>query len=435
MKVAIVGGGTAGYMAAAHITRYYPHVELYHIYDSRIPTIGVGEGTWPRFRFWIHELTKLSYEELSKKCDITRKYSISFENWGKQQRQFMHDFFPINKEHAYHISADQLTDLLKAYSKTNYIDKRVKSVQKDSDRASIQFEDETSLELDYVLDATGFPKDIKGEHTEFKIIPTNAAYIKQGPPVASQTFTRAIARPFGWVFTIPLTTRTSYGYVFNTEINSKEEIEADMSELLKEEGVSPSSKSRWLSFPNFSENIFFDGRIFKIGNAASFLEPLEATAIHLTLYEIRLFCHYVLERTTKKNKKNSNSISAMEFVLINKSILSRIIKLSLFIAWHYAKGSRYDTEFWRYAEHNYHYELRQIRSKDILKSFDKYLHDGSECPHTIEKEKAFLKQMASMQEEFRKMQNENGGKLITPPGFAGFINFSFAQIGYGIGYY
>ena len=49
MRIAVLGGGTAGFIAACHLTRSLPHVELLHVFDTRIPTIGVGEGTTPRF--------------------------------------------------------------------------------------------------------------------------------------------------------------------------------------------------------------------------------------------------------------------------------------------------------------------------------------------------------------------------------------------------
>ena len=49
MRIAVLGGGTAGFIAAAHLTRHLPQAELVHVFDSRIPTIGVGEGTTPRF--------------------------------------------------------------------------------------------------------------------------------------------------------------------------------------------------------------------------------------------------------------------------------------------------------------------------------------------------------------------------------------------------
>ena len=48
-KIAVVGRGTAGSLAAASVTNLLPDGdhELHHIYDSRIPVIGVGEGSWP----------------------------------------------------------------------------------------------------------------------------------------------------------------------------------------------------------------------------------------------------------------------------------------------------------------------------------------------------------------------------------------------------
>jgi len=59
MRIAVLGGGTAGFIAAAHLTRHLPQAELLHVFDSRIPTIGVGKydpavhdlvrrGNWPR---------------------------------------------------------------------------------------------------------------------------------------------------------------------------------------------------------------------------------------------------------------------------------------------------------------------------------------------------------------------------------------------------
>ncbi len=45
MRIVVLGGGTAGYMAAAHISRFFPEADLVHIFDSRISPIGVGEGT------------------------------------------------------------------------------------------------------------------------------------------------------------------------------------------------------------------------------------------------------------------------------------------------------------------------------------------------------------------------------------------------------
>ena len=56
-------------------------------------------------------------------------------------------------------------------------------------------------------------------------------------PVLKHTYTRAIARPHGWVFVIPLTAHTSYGYIFNRDVSDLEEVEKDFDELLAQDGV------------------------------------------------------------------------------------------------------------------------------------------------------------------------------------------------------
>ena len=99
MKVAVIGGGTAGCMVAAHLSKYFPEFELYHIYSSTIPTIGVGEGTFPVFGEWIHKTTGLNFSALQERCKVTRKFGIQFENWGVKHQQFMHNFYPVARFH------------------------------------------------------------------------------------------------------------------------------------------------------------------------------------------------------------------------------------------------------------------------------------------------------------------------------------------------
>ena len=125
MKVAVIGGGTAGYMAAAHITKYFPGFKLYHVYDSRIPTIGVGEGTQANFPEWLESITGLNFYELQERCSVTRKFAIQFENWGTKHKHFLHNFHPIKLAHGYHISADKLTGLLQEHVLATRVDNKI----------------------------------------------------------------------------------------------------------------------------------------------------------------------------------------------------------------------------------------------------------------------------------------------------------------------
>ncbi len=151
MKIAVIGGGTAGYIAAAHLTKYFPQFELYHIYDSRIPTIGVGEGTTPNFPTWLTHITGLYYPELKDRCKITLKYGIFFENWGVKYEQFMHNLYPIGETYAYHISADKIVELLQDYISATHIDKKVIDLKSDGVAVDIIFEDNTHLKTDITI--------------------------------------------------------------------------------------------------------------------------------------------------------------------------------------------------------------------------------------------------------------------------------------------
>ncbi len=82
-NIAIVGGGTAGWLAANHLGRELigdPEIQITVIESPDVPIIGVGEGTVPSIRnslqsFGISEL------EFISACDVTFKQGIKFVEW------------------------------------------------------------------------------------------------------------------------------------------------------------------------------------------------------------------------------------------------------------------------------------------------------------------------------------------------------------------
>ena len=80
-KIAIVGGGTAGWLAANHLghSLLETNTEITLIESPTIPTIGVGEGTVPSIR---NSLQKFGIRETDfiRECDVTFKQSIKFVN-------------------------------------------------------------------------------------------------------------------------------------------------------------------------------------------------------------------------------------------------------------------------------------------------------------------------------------------------------------------
>lgn len=421
IKIAVIGGGTAGFMAAAHLTKHMPACDLYHIYDSRIPTIGVGEGTTPPFLTWLHEITSLSFAELQTSCYITHKYGIQFENWGHQYEQFSHNFFPQGS-YAYHISAAKIVELLQKYVTATYLDRKVVNVNSDGRGVQIGFEGGGYLEVDYAFDARGFPKTLDESQLDLTWVPTNAALIRRGPSLAGLAATRAVARPHGWIFVIPLTVDTAYGYIHNFTLNSAADIEADFDQFLWAEQVNVARPGKWLQFPNFIRRTFFDGALFRIGNAASFLEPLEATAIGIILFQLNLASFWLFSDLLELGSSGQSDQGAIQ--VLNESFFNFVQEVSLFVGWHYAAGSCFETEFWQRARLNFEGALRRFEQQDILSKFDRYLQAGAGLPLSeldLVKDPQFPTSVLYAE--------------LSPQTFGGFPAASFAVLGRGLGYF
>lgn len=96
-NVLVVGGGTAGWLAACHLGKALrasdpSGVRVTLVESADIPTIGVGEGTVPAIR---ESLKMLGIDEADfiRECDVTFKQSIKFVDW-------VHT--PNGTSHAYH---------------------------------------------------------------------------------------------------------------------------------------------------------------------------------------------------------------------------------------------------------------------------------------------------------------------------------------------
>ena len=352
-KIAVVGRGTAGALAAASVTRLHPDAdhELHHIYDSRIPVIGVGEGSWPSLVQELQQLTNLPHETVQQRLNGTRKYGVAFEGWGRRNRNFTHYFTPQQVSYAYHLSADFMGELLDEGTRARHIDARVLNITRVDGGAEVEFEDRPPERYDLVFDARGFPRELHtDEHIDISFIPTNTAVIRRCPaiieaerdgPVVRHTYTRAVARPHGWVFVIPLTVHTSYGYIFNRDLTSQQEVESDFDAFLESDGVSEFEQRAVIPFPNFVHRQIFDGAIARVGNAAAFMEPLEATAIVSAQLQIGMVLQIRLNRPLEHLERDAP--------VVNRFLISNMLCYGLFVGWHYSCGSIYDSEFWRHA--------------------------------------------------------------------------------------
>ncbi len=381
-KIAVVGRGTAGSLAAASVTRLHPDSdhELHHIYDSRIPVIGVGEGSWPSLVQQLQQLTDLPHGSVQQHLKGTRKYGVAFEGWGQRNRDFTHYFTPRKVSYAYHLSADLMADLLHESTRARHIDAKVLNITRVEGGAQVEFEGRAPERYDLVFDARGFPRELHpDQHINISFIPTNTAVIRRCPaiieeaqdgPVLQHTYTRAVARPHSWIFVIPLTVHTSYGYIFNRDVSSLDEVESDFDVFLETDGVSGFEQRAVIPFPNFVHRQMYDGAVARIGNSAAFMEPLEATAIVSAQLQIGMVLHMRLNRSVEYLERDAP--------VVNRFLVNNILCYGLFVGWHYSCGSKYDSGFWRHARDHAWPQYRKAVDPEVvgcaaLRKFDEMI--------------------------------------------------------------
>lgn len=97
-RIVVVGGGTAGWLAASLIAAKAKrdaarNLTVTLIEAPGIPSIGVGEGTWPTMRATL-AVIGIDEDELLTACDASFKQGSRFDGWvtGKPDDRYYHPF-------------------------------------------------------------------------------------------------------------------------------------------------------------------------------------------------------------------------------------------------------------------------------------------------------------------------------------------------------
>tara|TARA_R110001606_G_scaffold81752_2_gene188095 strand:- start:41 stop:1189 length:1149 start_codon:yes stop_codon:yes gene_type:complete len=343
-KVSILGRGTAGTLAYLRMLQLRSNTEgpldIEWYYDSSTKAMAVGEGTTPTFPKSLMHVKGLSMGTDMHKLDARPKHGIEYENWGKSD--FVHPFGM--GYHGIHFNASKFQqhvfDNCTNEPDVSLIDAHVSHDQIDSD---------------VIIDCTGAPKSFE-DYDIPKYIPVNAVHVTQcsWPDGPKGLHTKTIARPWGWVFVIPLLTRCSVGYLYNRDITSLDQVKADVENVFDELGVMPTDTTNSFPFNNYVRKKLIDGRVAYAGNSGFFLEPMEATTLDCVDRVLNCIGRNPLEE------------------MWNPFLKLLFQEVEYFIMVHYAAGSKWNNEFWDFATERGRLAMEEAYSRPFFN--DLYTH-------------------------------------------------------------
>jgi hypothetical protein len=371
MKIAIIGGGSAGIWTALHYgycTRNDNDVEIELIHDPEIDTVPVGQGTTLNIvpLLWQACGTDWYHNEIR----ATPKLGILYENFSKENPNIYHPF-PLNSI-ALQVDPKYLQRYILNSGLFNVKEENVTDLD--------------TVDADVIFDCRG---NIGKEDIEYETLysPVNSVLLSVGPQTNPQLWSRHVATPDGWTFVIPNTTKTlSYGYVYNKDITPLETAKTNFSEVFPEASESYSGhfdhKEKVVNLPFESymakEPLRIDSNGRKIilnGNRLAFLEPMESTAVGFYAAVAQQTFNWVLNKQSRVGNVVMNDNDPHQINGMSSTITRMIHEIHIFISWHYTKGSIYDTPFWRVSQSEtttiFEHPEKQFQNiLDLAKSLD-----------------------------------------------------------------
>lgn len=400
-KIVIVGGGTAGWMAAAAFAKFLApkNISIHLVESPNISTVGVGEATLPGIRDFN---LALGIDELDfiRKTQATFKLGIEFSDWNLPGESFFHpfsrygqplhgtDFYslwlhlkkqgkvanlshfclssmlakyhrfaqpkenpqtPLAEYHyAYQFDASLYADYLRDFSVmklgVNLYKETVVSVTQ-CDDGSIErlcFESGGSLEGDLFIDCTGM-RGLLIEQTLKTGFDDWSHWLPVNSAVTIQTESALEPLPFTKAIAL------DSGWQWRIPLQHRtgngyvycDKFTSDQraaETLLDNLSGEPISDPRVIKFTTGRRKKFWNKNCLCLGLSSGFLEPLESTSISLIQTGIDKILRYFPDA----------GINQTDIDTVNDLAEAEMESIRDFILLHYVLSERRDSNFWRH---------------------------------------------------------------------------------------
>jgi len=400
-SVVIVGGGTAGWMAAAALSRYFNDGRrlITLVESDAIGIVGVGEATIPPIRNF-NAMLDIPENEFLRETRGTFKLGIDFVGWGHQGDRYFHPFGTHGQDlhgiafhqlylreasrggvgsidefsmsasaaavrgfgrpgpgaqpplgeinYAFHFDASLYAAYLRRLAERQGTVRRegkIVRVHRDGesgDVTAVELEDGTRIEGELFLDCSGFVGLLIGKEL-------GAGFDDWSRWLPMD---RALAMPTtGAPTPDPFTRCTAHGAGWqwriplqhrtgNGHVFCSSYMSAEEAEQILRANVEGEvlAEPRMLQFTAGRRKLSWSHNVVALGLSSGFIEPLESTSIHLIQNGIqRLFALFPERRV--------NPLEREEY---NRGMRELYEDVRDFVILHYKATQRDDTEFWRY---------------------------------------------------------------------------------------
>jgi len=394
-KVVILGGGTAGWLTAAYLSKVLKNCEIALVDKENSTPVGVGEGTLLNFEPFLQQCG-FDFNDWFDEVGATYKKGILFKNWKQQGRDIWHpflinphielhnnslvslhdcysqcqeldfksnftafynhidnNFVDLNYKHGYHIDCGKLVKFLKnritSRENFNLILSEVKHVNSQNGKVSgLTLINGHYVSADLFIDCTGFGRVLNQDRSCIVDLSDDlfcdtaiAAHIPYANTEKEMTpYVTSEACDIGWIWSIPVRDRIGSGIVFNRNITPIDEAAEHLCKYWQHRVTKDNLTT--INWNPYYDSKMWKGNVVNIGLSAGFIEPLESTGVALIMEGI----YQLSQRISDLN------YNTLDKDIFNLSMTSFFQESVDFVKMHYYQNER-TSDFWKYVDQNY----------------------------------------------------------------------------------